>query len=191
LTPPIPTTEPAVVRAGDTWKWSKAVDGYTPADGWALKYDFHDVSSSAGTNTLLQFTAAANSNNTGWDITVLAATTAPLLSGNWKWRAYVEKGVEKYTVDVGMMFVEANLATAAAGSQLTQNERMLAAIQLVLSGRATNDIESYQIAGRAVNKIPITELVKLENIYIAKVKQERNPGKFGVIHEINFVRPGR
>lgn len=190
MTPPIPTSEPDVVRAGDTWKWSKAVDGYTPADGWALKYDFHDASSSSGTNTLLQFTATPNAQNTGWDIVVAAATTAPLLSGNWKWRAYVDKGSERYTVDVGFLFVEANLATAPAGSQLTQNEKMLAAIQSVLAGRATNDIESYQIAGRAVNKIPISELMKLENVYIAKVRQERNPGKFGVLHEVRFVRPG-
>ena len=186
---PIPSGEPTVVRAGDTWKWTKAVDGYTPAAGWALKYDFHDASSSAGTGTLLQFTATPNAAGTGWDITVAMATTAPLLSGNWKWRAYVDNGTEKYTVDAGVLFVEPNLATAAAGSQQSQNEKMLAAIQSVLAGRATNDIESYQIAGRAVNKIPISELVKLENIYIAKVRQERNPGKFGVLHEVHFVRP--
>lgn len=189
MTPPIPTSEPTVVRAGDTWKWSKAVDGYTPAGGWALKYDLHDMSSSAASNTLLQFTASPNATSTGWDISVAKATTAPLLPGNWKWRAYVDNGTERYTVDVGFIFVEANLETAVAGSQLTQNEKMLAAIQSVLSGRATNDIESYQIAGRAVNKIPFAELVKLENIYIAKVKQERNPGQFGVIHEVRFVRP--
>lgn len=118
-----------------------------------------------------------------------AANTAPLVPGNWKWQAFVEKGTERYTIDVGTLVVEPFLDTAAAGSQQSQNEKMLAAIQSVLAGRATNDIESYQIAGRAVNKIPISELVKLENIYIAKVRQERNPGQFGVLHEVTFVRP--
>jgi hypothetical protein len=184
-----PTSEPTVVRAGDTWKWRKNAGDHTPAAGWMLKYAFHNMGSASASNTRLLKTATANADNVNWDVNVLASDTAPLLPGNWKWQAFVEKGTERYTIDVGTLFVEPDLNAAAAGSQQSQNEKMLTAIQSVLSGRATNDIESYQIAGRAVNKIPIAELVKLENMYIAKVRAERNPGQFGVIHETHFVRP--
>jgi len=121
---------------------------------------------------------------------VAAATTAPLAPGNWKWSAFVEGGSsERYTVDEGTLFVEPDLNAAAAGSQQSHNEKMLAQIQTLLEGRSVSDLESYQIAGRAVNKMPVSELMKLENIYIAKVRQERNPGQFGVMHETHFVRP--
>lgn len=147
------------------------------------------MNSAAATNTKLAFSASANADGINWDVTVAAATTTPLLPGNWKWQAYAEQGAERYTVDVGFFVVEPDLAGATAGTQQSHNEKMLAAIQSVLSGRATNDIESYSIAGRAVNKIPIKELATLETIYIAKVRAERNPGTFGVMHETHFVRP--
>ena len=183
-----PTNEPTVVRAGDTWKWQKNAGDHTPAAGWALKYALHNIGSASASGTKLQITATAAANNIDWDVSVPAATTAPLLAGNWKWIAFVVKATDRFVIDTGVVFVEPDLDAAAAGTQQSQNEKMLAAIQSVLSGRATSDIESYQIAGRAVNKIPIAELVKLESLYLAKVKQERNPGRFGTVHLATFVR---
>ena len=34
----IPNTEPATLRVGDTWKWTKDLPDFLPADTWALKY---------------------------------------------------------------------------------------------------------------------------------------------------------
>jgi hypothetical protein len=184
-----PSSEPTVGRAGDTWAWTKHVPGHLSGDGWTLKYAFHNVGSASATGTKLAITASANPNGVDHDVDVAASATAALVSGNWKWVAYVESGVERYTVDQGVLFLEPNLDTAAAGTQQTHNEKMLAAIQSVLEGRATADIESYQIAGRAVNKIPVAELVKWHNIYLSRVQRERNPQQFGVMHLTTFVRP--
>lgn len=101
----------------------------------------------------------------------------------------MEQSGERYTVDNGVLFLEPDFAAAAAGTQQTHNEKMLAAIQSVLEGRAAADIESYQIAGRAVNKIPVAELVKWHNVYLARVQRERNPHQFGTMHLTTFVRP--
>lgn len=160
---------------------------HLPGDGWVLRYGLHNVGSASASNSKLQITTTTDGVNHA--VTVAASVTAPLLPGNWKWVAFVEKGTERFPVDHGVLFVEPDLYAAAAGTQQTHNEKMLAAIQSVLQGRATNDIESYQIAGRAVNKIPVAELIKLENVYIAKVRRERNPGQFGVNHRVRFTRP--
>lgn len=49
---------------------------------------------------------------------------------------------------------------------------MLAAIEAVLEGRITSDIEQYSIAGRQITKIPITELLVLRDRYKAEVARE-------------------
>lgn len=184
-----PTAEPSVVRAGDTWKWTKHAGDHTPDDGWTLKYALHHKGSAAATGTKLEITATANPDGVNHDVLVAKTDTDDLLPGNWTWVAYVEKGSERYTYDAGVLFVEPNLALAAAGTQQSHNEKMLAAIQSVLQGRAVSDIESYQIAGRAVNKMPVAELLKLESTYLARVRQERNPGRFGTTHHVHFTRP--
>lgn len=183
----IPTTEPEVLRAGDTWEWKKYVAGHLPGDGWVLKYGLHNVGSASASNTKLQITATTDGNNHA--VSVSAATTAPLLPGNWKWVAVVEKGAQRFSVGSGVLYVEPDLYTVAAGTQQTHAEKMLEAIESVLEGRATSDIESYSIAGRAVNKIPIAELIKWHNVYLARVKRERNPGKFGTRHLVKFTTP--
>lgn len=183
-----PTAEPTVVRAGDTWKWTRNAGDHTPAAGWTLKYALHNVTSIVGGAALkLQIVATANPNGSDHDVLVTAANTAALIPGNWKWIAFVVKAAERYVIDNGVLFVEPDLDAAAAGSQQSHNEKMLAAIQSVLQGRAVSDIESYQIAGRAVSKMPVAELLKLESAFIARVKQERNPGGFGTNHLTHFV----
>ena len=51
---------------------------------------------------------------------------------------------------------------------------MLDAIEAVLEGRITSDVESYQIAGRQIAKIPIIELKNLHAYYLGKVNQEED-----------------
>ena len=49
---------------------------------------------------------------------------------------------------------------------------MLAAIESVLEGRITADIESYSIAGRQITKIPLSELLVIREKYKAEVARE-------------------
>jgi len=51
--------------------------------------------------------------------------------------------------------IEPNVDIAAAGTFNTWEEKTLAVIELALTGRLTNHIQSYMIAGLQVNKIPI------------------------------------
>jgi len=55
----------------------------------------------------------------------------------------------------------------------THAQTMLAAIEAVLEGRITADIEQYSIAGRSITKIPIAELLKLRSYYKAEAVREQ------------------
>lgn len=183
MTPPIPTAEPSTFIAGDTVKWTREFAGYPATDSWVLTYVFQ------GPMKLEVTAAMAPASGTGWAVTIPAASTASLTAGVYKWQAYVTKASERFVVASGVTTVQPNLAVAPAGSQESPNEKMLAAIQAVLQGRALDGIESYSIAGRAVNKIPVAELLKLETHYLQKVHAERNPDTFGRKHLATFVRP--
>lgn len=56
----------------------------------------------------------------------------------------------------------------------THAETMKTAIEAVLEGRITSDIESYAIDGRQITKIPIQELTRLHKYYSSIVQQETN-----------------
>ena len=49
---------------------------------------------------------------------------------------------------------------------------MLSKIEAVLEGRIDADVESYQIAGRQITKIPIPELIKMRQYYKSEVAGE-------------------
>lgn len=51
---------------------------------------------------------------------------------------------------------------------------MLAAIEAVLEGRIDSDVESYQIAGRQITKIPFSELREMRDYYKSEASREKN-----------------
>jgi hypothetical protein len=56
----------------------------------------------------------------------------------------------------------------------THAATMKAAIESVLEGRITADIERYTIDGREITKIPMQELIELHKHYTAIVQNEQN-----------------
>jgi len=186
MPPPIVTTEPDVLIAGDTWSWDKHVNDYSAADGWQLSYTLQGTEK---IDLAWSTEVVAHPNGVDFRITVPAATTATKTPGSLFWQAYVTKATERHTVGSGVITLKPNLATAAAGSQRTHAEKTLAVIKAALEGRLTSDIESYQIVGRAVNKIPIEQLVKLRGVYESMVYRERHPDLLLTPIEVVFTQP--
>jgi hypothetical protein len=163
----IPTIEPAVLRAGDTWKWSRSFDDY-PATTWTLKYRFKHP-------TAAGFEIVASASGTGFSVSHSATTTTGYTAGTYTWIAWVESGTEKYTVDQGTVVVEADYRTAAASAVLddrTHARKVLDAIEAVLENRASLDQERYMISGRELWRTPIPTLLKLRQTYRNEVRAE-------------------
>jgi len=87
---PIPSYEPAALRAGDTWQWRREFADYPASEGWALKYRF--------TNRASGFAVNADADGAAYAISVSAATTAGFAAGAYDIFGWVEKGAEKHTV---------------------------------------------------------------------------------------------
>ena len=176
----VPEIEPYEVYAGDTFRWDKDVKDYTPADGWALTYSFRSV-----TGTGFNITGAANSGNSGWEITVAASTTASYTTGEYNWQAYVTKGSERYVVDNGVTVIHRNLNALAVGAVTdlrSHAKLMISKIQSVLEGRVDADIENYSIGGRSINKIPVNGLVNILHTYEEKLDKEERKRRLANKH---------
>src|SRR6185437_3193062 len=88
------------------------------------------------------------------------------------------------TGDELVINIEPSADSSPAGAFQTFEEKTLAAIEAVITARVSGtgpsaDIEAYQIAGRAVTKMSMTELLRLRGTYRAVVWRQQHPGKIG------------
>lgn len=179
----IPTCEPTELTAGDSWEWDRTDLGpdYLPSDGWALSYAL-----SGAAADVIAINATTSTSGDYFEVRVPAATTARYVAGTYRLVGYVTKSPDRFPAFSGVLRVLTNYAVAVPA--LSNDETTLAAIEAAVSGRLTADIEEYQINGRAVKKIPMAELVKLQGIYRSRVARERNGGRWGKV-EVWFGQP--
>lgn len=175
----IPSSEPLEIIAGDTVLWHKVLADYSIAGGWTLKYRI------IGTGINLEKIATDDSGT--YLVTIAAADLAAIVAeAVCRLVGWVEKGAEKWTVYDDYCRVQPNLRTATADQLKTKAAKTLEAIEAALEGRITADLESYQVNGRAVTKIPIKELQELRAAYTTIVWREQNRGASFPSHEIRF-----
>jgi hypothetical protein len=158
----VATSEPDSVTAGETIAWIKALADY-PASSFTLKYALQR----AGAD-LISITSTAS----GAAHAVLVAATASLLwtPGPYVWTSFTEgAGSTRYTVERGIISVLAS-PLAALGS--THATRTLALIEAALEGRIPRGLESTNIDGQQLDRMPIADLEKLQVRYKFKVQGE-------------------
>lgn len=177
----IPQTVPPSLFAGDTAKFHRRFDDYSSASGWTYNIYFN------GPANNLTVAGAATADG-GFDITIAASATTSFPAGTYRYIERVNNATtgEVYTVGSGALDLLPNIATAAAGATQTHEEKTLAVIEAALYGRLTADMQSYQIAGRAVVKIPIAELRKMRGEYAAIVRMQKGGGAFSRTIEVEF-----
>lgn len=164
---------PTSAIAGETLVWLVAASDTPPADGWACT-----VTLTNGAGTTSTVTATAEGSTAAFRVTLPAATTTALAEGTARWVAMATKGGEAYPLGSGTIVV-----TPLGG--LSQAERDLAAIDAVIRGRWTADLQSYQVAGKQIVKMEPRELRLLRNRIAQRVRTARH-GTPVVTHLVTF-----
>lgn len=173
----IPTTEPATLRAGDTWQWRREdlTADYPASDSWTLSYRFvrrGDADDAAGSSD--KFDVAATADGAAFAVTVAATTTAGYRAGIYEWIARVSKAGVVTTVATGVLELARNIGAIGAGEDLRSHaQKVLDAIERVIEGRATKGDESYTIAGRSLTRTPFEDLRAAREYYRAEVAREQ------------------
>lgn len=142
----IPTTEPTTVRAGDSWKWTRADLADFPASTWTLTYRFRNASG--------YFDVVANADGEAYAVSVAPATTGAIVAGRYDWAAFVDDGTDRHQVDQGATEVLPDIAAAAAHDGRIWARRMLEAVEATLEDRATND--QLDMVNTAISDMSLT-----------------------------------
>ena len=168
--PYIPVPEPRKIRAGDAITWQRSFDAYPPSGGYTLSYVFVSRNSQyvvAG--------AAIVEQNGNYVITVPSATTAKWVAGWYRWQAYIiDSNANRTTVGEGMAEVLPNLELATSGiDDREPDEVVLDNIKLMLSNKATRDVQEYKIADRELRSYSWQELTRMRTLYEQRVRKLR------------------
>lgn len=163
MSPPIPSTEPAGLNAGDTAKWLKSLASHPASDGWLLTYTL--------INNAGRFTFAATAQGDDHLVNVPASTTAVWAAGDYAWRATASKAGEVFTVGSGRLTIHPAFDAATLDAR-SQARRTLEAIEATLEGRASSATAEYEFAGRKLKYIPIPELLQLRDRLRRDVRSE-------------------
>jgi len=173
----VPSIEPTIAAAGDTWTWTKSFTDYPASDSWVLAYAFRGVS------RLDWDTGYVTTSGDTYTIVIPATATAELTAGTYKWVATVTKSAERYTAASGVMTVEPDLTEFAEGDGQSHSEKMVKLIEAALQERLTGvadggrgSVENYSVEGRQVSLMTTLELEQLRAKYKQAVWRERHPG---------------
>ncbi len=162
----IATNEPFDIVAGDRVQWKRSFTDYKAADDWALTYYLVH-------QTNAKITIAAFADGDDHVVDEAPATTTAWPAGQYKWQAFVTKGTDRYKVDECSIKIETNFASSSVTTfdDRAHCEKVLAAIEAVIEGRATIAQEGHTIQGRTLIRTPFEELVKFRIFYKAEVRR--------------------
>lgn len=189
MPPIIPDLVPDHFPAGTTVKFTRTLDDFLPSDGWSYTIYLNGLTQ--------KFSKAATILATNvFQIEFVPADTAALVPGPYR---YAERLVNDGSVDSTLagetyditgdelvIVIEPNVASAAAGAFNTWEEQALVVVEAALSGRLTSGIQAYQIAGRSVSKMTVTELRETRGLLRAAIWRQQHPGQLGVPYRVTF-----
>jgi hypothetical protein len=167
--PEIANNEPLEFYSGDTVQWSRSINDYPADSSWILTY--------ALINSTAKISITATADGADHLVSLSAATTAAYTAGVYQWQAYVTKSSQRFLVDSGTITVVPNFAAATTYDARIHAKKMVDLIEDVLEGRAEGDTQEYTIGNRSMKKIPILELKKLRDVYLAEYNRLINLDK--------------
>lgn len=105
---------------------------------------------------------------------IAADDSRSLVSGRYRYQVLVtESSGDKWVWRDGQTTIEKSFEFLRDGEALSHAERVYDILTKAIEGRIDADVESYQLNGRTVTKIPLAQLVRLRQQYATAIKRER------------------
>lgn len=164
-----PNFEPEKITAGVTASWTRSFPDY-PASVWTLSYALVKMDPAGGAGQSIRFVAAASGDD--FLVNVGPAVSQGYAPGDYKARAYVTDGVNRYQVWEGEFTIEADFAAAAPGDVRTHARKVLDAIEAVLEKRGTQQILEWTVEGVQLRRATVQDLMTLRDRYVTIVRKE-------------------
>ena len=169
---------PATIAAGTTIVWVD--DATVDVLGAAVDNTTHSLTYYLRKNTAAEgVTVNGVAYQSGWQVTLAAATTTAMDAGDWYFQAVATNLSDSTVIELGRggFAVDASLAYSGTPgafdgrSQLQQDlDAVQAAIRSIISGGA---VAEYRIGNRNLKKFDLTELMELESRFKAQLAREK------------------
>lgn len=174
-----PTREPQSFISGDSVTWGREdlVDDY-PAPTWSASYALRGTTGQG-------LTKAATADGAAFVFALTAAETAALPAGTYGYTVTVTDGTQRHTVARGSVEIIVDLAALALGDAHDPRghlDRLIDALEATLEGRATKDQQSYTIAGRTLDRIPLPDVRALLNSAYARRTMDKRKARAAAGH---------
>lgn len=170
----IPSSEPQVIRSGNTVKWRKTLSDFPANDGWALTYIL-----TLQSDYSKRLSKAAVQDGADFVTTLSAAETAALSAGTYNLFGAVSKSGERYDVFAGTLELKLDPAALLTGDHRSDTKRKLDAIEAAIEGKATVDQLSLSINGRSITRYSLAEMLTLRDRLKADYQKELQAEQFG------------
>lgn len=122
-------------------------------------------------NSAGKITIESSASGSNHQISVAPAVTAAWASGSYAWQRRVTNGTEAYTTATGSLDVLPDYSSAASLDARTHAKKTLDALEAWIESRDPG-VAEYEIAGRRMKYISITELLKLRDRYRREVRSQ-------------------
>jgi hypothetical protein len=168
----IPTSEPKILRAGTTTKWTRELRQYPPEEGWALTYCINGPKHSV-------FNAVATGSDS-FTATIAADVTYDWPAGEYIWEARAVLNGESYFVNTGRFTVIPNAEIQGDGTDVRmRSQRILDAHMACYETYAGQMVSQYSFTsvGRSFVYRSLPDLVAAIQFWkgqVLKDKMEEN-----------------
>jgi hypothetical protein len=163
-------TLPQSFAIGETLTWSRKIECYSPADGWALVYSFRGAAHGFDVTATQDPTDA-----TIFDLTVQTGGISGIAEGQYYWQAWVSKAGEKHLVGDGRVSIKAALDALTSSVTFdgrSEAKKMVDLIDSILSDPQQLRQKMYTIGSRTIEWTSKQDLLNVRSFYSRKYSAE-------------------
>lgn len=155
------------ITAGDSLNFVTQLPDYPASAGWVLTYTL--VPRSVGASRI---TLGSQADGDEHRIQASATTTAAWVAGQYSWVASVARAGERYTLAQGAVQILPDPASASVMDTRSQARVALDNICAYLADAQNLSAAKYSIAGRSLDRHPMSELLRLKSHFQVEVAKE-------------------
>lgn len=180
MSAPIPTTEPATLRAGDSASWQISDPDYPASAGWGLTYTF--------INAAGKFSITSTASGDDHLVHKLPAVTALYVAGAYAWQCVAADGTDAYTIRSGSIEVLPSFAASTTFDGRSHAQKALDALEAWIENHDIN-VAKYRISingsDREMQYHTLEDLLMARDKYRREVRGEQaasGAGKSGRVY---------
>lgn len=170
--------EPNTIRGKTTLNWVRTIKAIVDnagniiasalaSDGFSAVYELRNKSKF--------YSISTTGNGNEYTVSESATVTRNYAGGEYGWELYLINGTDRWLVDSGELTVIAY--TAGVADLRSQVKRTLDAIDAMIEGRASKDVQEYTIqtgsGSRSLKHFSAPELIQLRSHYAALYRNEQ------------------